>query len=79
MNEALTLIYQIYQSFISWVFSVEMFENVTLGNFFIAVFVFAVLLNFLVAIPRLKVSVISEKEVRSIREKNVSKASKGGG
>ena len=57
MNDALSLIYSIYQSFISWIFSVEMFDNVTLGNFFIAVFVFAVLLNFLVAIPRLKVGV----------------------
>lgn len=57
MNDALTLIYQIYQSFVNWIFSVEMFENVTLGNFFIAIFVFAVLLNFLVAIPRLKVGV----------------------
>jgi hypothetical protein len=57
MNEALTLIYQIYQSFVAWVFSVMLFENVSLGNFFIAIFVFAVLLNFLVAIPRLKVGV----------------------
>lgn len=57
MNDALNLIYTIYQSFVNWVFSVQMFPNVTLGNFFIAIFVFAVLLNFLVAIPRIKVGV----------------------
>ena len=53
MAQALTYLYDIYSGFINMVFNdFALFENVTLGWIVIAVFVFGIMINSILNIPK---------------------------
>lgn len=53
MAQALTYLYDIYSGFINMVFNdFELFENVTLGWIVIVVFVFGIMINSILNIPK---------------------------
>lgn len=57
MNDAIQLFFQMMNKFVSTLFNdVEIIDGVTLGWFFVSVFVFTVMLQFLLAIPRVRVA-----------------------
>lgn len=52
MNDALTLIWHFFNSFLSTVFSLYMFDGVSLGMFFVVCMVFSILMHYVIAVPR---------------------------
>ena len=69
MNDAIQLFFQMMNKFVSTLFNdVELIQGVTLGWFFVSVFVFTVMLQFLLAIPRIRVSVGRSRRERGSDE-----------
>lgn len=55
MSDALDLIYYMLQKFLDTVFSLYLFNGVSLGMIFVSGFIFTVMLRYLIAIPRVRV------------------------
>lgn len=69
MNDALTLIYYFLNEFLNFMFGSYFFNGVSIGMLLVVGFIFTVLLQFLLAVPRIHVSNFS----RSGGNKNVKK------
>lgn len=66
MNDALELIYYIYEKTLQFLFSSYMFNGVSIGMVLLTSFIFIVLLRFLVAIPRINVNVKPDRKGEQI-------------
>lgn len=55
MTEALSLVYYFLNKFLDFMFGAYFFDGVSIGMLLVVAFIFAVLLQFLLAIPRIRV------------------------
>lgn len=62
MQQALESVYYIFDKFIEFVFSVYLFNGVSIGMLLVGATIFTILLRYLLAVPKINVPVRMRKE-----------------
>lgn len=62
MQQALDSVYYIFDKFIDLIFSVYIFNGVSIGMLLVGATIFTILLRYLLAVPNISVPVVRKKE-----------------
>ena len=55
MNDALTLLFSIFTGFLNTIFSMYLFNGVSLGMVFVVIFMFTIIFTYLLAVPNIRI------------------------